>query len=193
MFPTQKILILLFLILFSPHLWAGEIQGKVSTRKIKNLEDILIYIEKVEKDFSPSENHPKMDQKNLVFIPRVLPVLKGTSVEFQNNDDLKHNVFGVGSDDFDLGVWTKGIIKTHTFDKLGEVAILCNVHTEMEAFILVLQNPYFVLADKEGNYRIGSVPPGAYKLKSWNDKLKSQSKEVVVPSDGQITVDFEFK
>jgi len=187
-------IIFLALTLFLNNLWAGEIQGKVFTRKIKNLEDVLIYIEKVEgKDFLPSANPPRLDQKNLVFVPRVLPILKGTTVEFHNSDTARHNVLGVGAEDFDVGTWGQGVTKPHAFNKLGETAILCNIHTEMEAFVVVLQNPYFALADKEGNYRIKDIPSGAYILKTWNDKLKLQTKEVSVPAEGSITVDFEFK
>ena len=155
---------------------------------------MLIYIEKLEgKDFLLSSNPPRLDQKKLVFIPRVLPILKGTTVEFHNSDTARHNVLGVGIDNFDLGTWGQGVTKPYTFNKLGETAILCNVHTEMESFILVLQNPYFALADKEGNYKIENVPAGTYKLKTWNDKLKPQDKEVTIPAQGSVTVDFEFK
>lgn len=185
---------LLFIILFLENGFCAEIQGKISTSRLKSLAGVLIYIEKVEgKEFSPSTNHPKIDQKNLLFVPRVLPVVKSTTVEFHNSDNLKHNVFGVGDDDFDLGTWGQGVTQTHTFNKLGEVAILCNVHTEMEAYVLVLQNPYFAITDKEGNYRIENVPEGPYRLKTWHDKLKSQTKEVVAPKEGSSGVDFEFK
>lgn len=175
-------------------LLAADIHGKISTSRLKSLESILIYIEKIEgKEFSPSTNHPQLDQKNLVFIPRVLPVLIGTTVEFHNSDSARHNVFGVGVENFDLGTWGQGVTRPYIFNKLGETAILCNVHTEMEAFVVVLQNPYFALADKEGNYQIGNVPAGSYKLKTWNDKLKPQVREVAVPGEGSVVVDFEFK
>ena len=184
-------IIFLVLTLCLNNLWAGEIQGKVFTRKIKSLEDVLIYIENVAgKDFLPPVGSPKMDQKNLVFVPRVLPVLKGTTVEFHNNDNARHNVLGAGTDSFDVGTCGQGVTKSHTFNKLGEVAILCNIHTEMEAFVVVLQNPYFVLADKEGNYKIENVPAGIYKLRTWHDKLKPQIKEITVPEQGSVAVDF---
>lgn len=173
---------------------AGTIVGKVNVRGIKNPKDILIYIEDIKgKTFEPPEEPAKMDQLNLVFIPRVLPILKGTSVEFHNSDDLKHNVFGVGVEDFDLGVWTKGITKTYTFNNLGDVAILCNVHPEMEAYIVVLQNPYYSLTDKDGNYKIEDVPAGNYKLKTWHDRLRPDEKTVDVPSNGEVVVNFELR
>jgi plastocyanin len=174
--------------------FAGTIKGKVSSPRLKSPNDVLVYIDKVETgEFSLPPEPAKMDQKNLVFTPRVLPVVAGTTVEFHNSDDLKHNVFGVGDYDFDLGTWTKGIVKNYTFDKLGEVAILCNVHPEMEAYIVVLQNPYFALTDKEGDYKIENIPAGTYTLKTWHDRLRSVEKEIEVPQDGEIVVDFELK
>ena len=174
--------------------FAGTINGKVSVSRLKTPKDILIYIEKIEgKEFAPPKEAVKVDQAKLVFTPRVSPVIKGSAVEFYNSDNVKHNVFGVGADDFDLGTWTKGIVKSHTFNKLGEVAILCNVHPEMEAYVIVLQNPYFVLTNEDGKYEIKDIPAGNYKLKTWRDTFKPVTKDVAVPITGELTVDFELK
>lgn len=196
MLQRAGIILLFFLSLTTvvTDIFAGTIKGKVESRRLKTAKDVLIYIEKIEgKEFSPPEEPVEMDQVSLVFTPRVLPVVLGTTVEFHNSDDLKHNVFGVGDDDFDLGVWTKGIVKTYTFNKLGEVAILCNVHPEMEAYVIVLQNPYFALTDEEGNYVMEDPPSGIYKLKTWHDRLRPVAKEVEVPEEGEVIVDFELK
>lgn len=190
----KKLILILFLVILSTKsVYAGVIKGKVSTAKLKVPKEILVYIEKIEGNFPPPKELAKMDQISIVFTPRVLPVLLGTTVEFHNSDDLKHNVFGVGAEDFDLGTWTKGITKTYTFSKLGDVAILCNVHPEMEAYIVVLQNPYFSLTDESGDYKIEDVPEGTYIFKTWHDRLKSVKKEVKVPSEGEVIVDFELK
>jgi plastocyanin len=133
--------------------------------------------------------HAKMDQRNKLFIPYVLPVVKGATVEFINSDELQHNVFGVGADEFNLGNWTKGITREHTFDKLGEITILCNVHPEMEAYILVLQNPYFARPDNNGAFRIAGVPPGEYVVKAWY-RGKTKKQTVKVPATGSVTVAF---
>lgn len=193
----SKVLILslliciIFIIGVIPNVDAGDIKGTISTKKLKSPEGIVVYIENVEgKEFPPPTEPAKMDQVNLVFVPRMLPVLKGTVVEFHNSDDLKHNVFGVGVEDFDLGTWGQGITKAYTFNKLGDTAILCNVHPEMEAYIIVLQNPYFTLTDKDGNYNIANVPAGDYKLKIWHDRLKPKSEDVQVTETGSATVDF---
>lgn len=187
-------LVLILIFLFLEAVFAATITGKVSTRKVKVPKDFLIYIEKVEgKEFPAPQELAKMDQISLVFVPRVLPILKGAKVEFHNSDDVKHNVFGVGTEDFDLGTWTKGGAKSYAFDKLGETAILCNLHPEMEAYIVVLQNPYFSLTDDTGSFRIENVPGGSYKLKTWHDRLKSVTKDVEVAVSGELTIDFDLK
>lgn len=190
---ARNIFFLFLLILSTANiLFAADIEGTVNARGVKSPEGVIVYIEKVEGDFKLPQERPKIDQVKLVFIPRVLPVLIGTTVEFYNSDTVLHNVFGVGDDEFDLGTWKGDEIETHTFNKLGEVAILCNVHPEMEAYVVVLQNPYFGLTDSEGKYIIKDVPPGNYKLKTWHDVLKSQVQEIVVGKDN-LTVDFTLK
>ena len=172
------------LFLTSTGLQAGDIEGVVGVAKP---DQALVYVEKAPGTFRGGR--VKMDQQNKVFLPFVLPVVQGTTVEFNNSDDLTHNVFGVGDDEFNLGNWTKGIRREHTFNKLGEVAILCNVHPEMEAYILVLQNPYFVHPDTSGRFRIVGVPPGEYVVKAWY-RGKTKKVNVKVPANGSVTASF---
>lgn len=174
--------------------FAGTIKGKVESSRLKSHKDILVYIDNVEgKTFSPKGEPEVMDQIGLVFIPRVIPITSGSAVSFKNSDDVLHSVFGVGDDEFDLGTWKGDEIRDYTFNKLGDVAILCNVHPEMEAYVVVLQNPYHALTDEEGKYQITNVPAGKYKLKTWHDRLRPVVKEIEVPEQGEVTLDFELK
>lgn len=170
----------------------GTIKGLVKTPWVKRYQ-ALIYIDHVEgKEFAPPEEKVFMGQKNLVFKPHILPVLKGTTVDFTNDDNVVHNVFAPpgSAEEFNLGTYGVGVTKTETFDKLGEVPLLCNVHAEMAAFIIVLQNPYYALtAEKTGNFEITEVPPGAYQLKVWHEKLQEVSQEVVVEAGKTATVE----
>jgi plastocyanin len=163
---------------------AGDIVGTLGVPKP---DHAIVYVETVPGSFGAGRT--KMDQMNKVFIPYVLPVLKGTVVEFHNSDNLQHNVFGVGAENFDLGNWTKGIVHEHTFNKVGDVTILCNVHHEMEGHILVLQNPYFARPGAGGAFRIANIPPGTYVVKAWyRGKVRKQN--VTVPATGSVTVAF---
>ncbi|KKL67154.1 hypothetical protein LCGC14_2137840, partial [marine sediment metagenome] len=98
-----------------------------------------------------------------------------------------HNVFtpDACANKFNLGTWPKNEMRSFTYDKLGcESVLLCNVHPEMEAFVLVLQNPYFAVPDGSGNFRIDNVPPGRYTLKVWNDRLRAEEQEISVSNSG---------
>lgn len=174
----------------------AQITGKVETEqtKTKYKANTVVYIEKAEGNFKPSAKHAQMDQKNLTFIPRVLPVMVGSTVDFLNNDDVLHNVFCPDKcSKFDLGSYGKGVVKSYKYDKIGcQSVILCNVHPEMEAYIIVLQNPYFAVTDKEGNFSIKGVPAGKYTIQVWNEKLKSAPQQITVPASGKLVVNFNL-
>lgn len=163
---------------------AGDIVGSVG---IPKPDHAIVYVEKVAGTFHGGD--AAMDQKNKVFIPYVLPVVQGATVKFHNSDNLQHNVFGVGADEFNLGTYGHGASKGETFSKLGEVDILCNVHPEMAAYILVLQNPYFAQPDSRGKFRIAGVPAGQYVLKAWYEG-KTKKQNVIVPAKGDVSAGF---
>lgn len=175
---------------------AGTIKGKVTLTGKKTNANAVIYIEKIEgKKFKPPSKPAVMDQKNLEFIPHILPILLGTEVEFHNNDDVLHNVYtpDVCPEKFDLGTYPKGVVKSKTFDKPGcEAVILCNVHPAMEAYVFVVETPYFAKSAKSGNYEIDNVPAGTYTLKVWHERLKGQTTTVVVPDKGDVIMNFEL-
>ncbi len=176
--------------------FAGTIKGKITVKGARDARDVVVYIDKAPGEFKPPKEHVKMDQKNLTFIPHVLPVLAGTTVDYLNSDDVLHNVFTPDkcAEKFNLGTWPKGEVRSYTFKEPGCVAVmLCNVHPEMEAWIVVLQNPYFFKTDKKGTYTIENVPAGKYTLKVWHEKLKGKPQEVTVPEKGEVTVDFMMK
>ncbi len=177
---------------------AGTIKGKVTAKKNKYLPHTLIYIEGIKGEFKASEKHEVMDQKNLVFIPHVLPVLAGTTVDFLNSDEVAHNVFTPDkeADKFNLGTWPAGEIRSYTFekrcDKVCDAVMLCNVHPEMEAFVVIMESPYFSMADDSGSFQIDNVPEGSYTLTVWHPKLKAESQAVEVSEKGTIERDFKL-
>jgi plastocyanin len=136
----------------------------------------------------------RITQQGATFEPHVLPIMVGTTVEWPNNDTILHNVFSFSETrPFDLGLYKSpysGKVPSVTFDKPGKVDVFCSIHTRMSCVILVLENPFFASADKKGSYSITNVPPGTYKLKAWHERLPTQSKEVTVPQQGEVKVDF---
>lgn len=134
-----------------------------------------------------------MDQRDLTFVPHVLPILAGSTVEFPNSDPVYHNVFSFSKTKiFDLGRYPTGRTKAVTFNEPGLVKVYCDMHSQMNAFILVLANPYFTLTDEQGNYWIRDVPAGTYKVKAWFARLPEKTAGVTIRAGETATLDFEF-
>ncbi|HHT9116159.1 MAG: DUF2012 domain-containing protein [Planctomycetes bacterium] len=173
----------------------GMIQGTVKAKKAKYLRNTLVYIENVQNTFEPPQEHAVMDQKNMTFIPHVLPLIKGTTVDFLNSDLVQHNVYSPDAiaDNVNLGTWLKGEVKSFTFNKLGIASMLCNVHVDMLAYVLVLQNPYFARVNNDGSFSITNLPEGKYTVKLWNERYKAEDRQVEVKANVSVTVEFELK
>jgi len=111
-----------------------------------------------------------VDQRNRSFVPHVLVVTVGTEVQFPNNDTIFHNVFSASEiNRFDLGVYPRGKTLTRAFSKKGVVALQCNIHSEMSAYVVVVDTPYYALTDNQGGFSLPNVPPGRYTLKVWHE------------------------
>lgn len=181
----SRLVLALVAMLFSVSwLPAGDIVGTAGVPKPGHA---IAYVEKAAGKFPGGK--AEMDQKNKTFVPYVLAVVQGTTVEFHNSDNLQHNVFGVGADEFNLGTYGLGASKGIAFNKPGEVDVLCNVHPEMGGYILVLQNSYFAPLDSSGKFRIAHVPAGDYVLKVWYEG-KTKKQNVKVPAKGDVSVSF---
>ncbi len=174
---------------------SGTITGKVRARGVRHNGDAVVYIEKIPGQVFPApEDRLTLDQVNLTFVPHVLPLLVGTTVAFPNRDEVRHNVFSSSrARRFNLGTYSRGVVKYVTFDQPGEVALLCNVHSEMSAYVVVVETPYFAVTEKDGGYTIKNVPPGNYVLKTWHESLKPQSKEIQVPTSASVEVNFVLR
>ena len=175
---------------------AGSITGVVTCQKMRNNADAVVFIEKVgENKFDPPAEHAIVDQLNLTYVPRVLAMQKGTTIDFPNSDAVRHNVFSppTAALQFNLGTYPTGVVKEVLFDIVGETPLLCNVHAEMAGFVVTFENPYFAITDKDGNYTIEGVPAGKYVVKTWHEKLKELSQEVTVEPGNAATANFELK
>jgi plastocyanin len=132
-----------------------------------------------------------MDQKHLSFRPKVLPVARGTVVEFKNSDDVEHNVFSPSTTAgaFDLGTYGSGQSREVAFERAGEVRVLCNIHMEMEAHILVLDEPWAAVTSADGGFEIRDLPPGEYAISVWSEAWLRTEQSVTVPETGDVRVD----
>lgn len=166
---------------------AGSISGKVSGVTGES----VVYVDTIAgKTFPAPAAKPVIDQKGLMFVPHITVVEQGTTVEFLNSDKVAHNVFwpSVGGNKkltHNLGTWPQGEKRPFKFDNPGAVPLLCNVHPEMAAYVVVSPTPYFALTDKSGAYKIENVPDGSYSVTAWHEGAKNQSKPVTVAGDSK--------
>jgi plastocyanin len=136
-----------------------------------------------------------LDQRNERFVPRVVAITVGSTVDFPNNDRTYHNVFSLSKTKrFDLGRYAAGHSKSVRFDRPGIVRVFCDIHSHMNAFILVFAHRYFSVADGSGRYEIEGVPPGTYTLSAWFDGSVRDQRTVTVTADSRVLeVDFNAR
>ena len=199
----------LLLIYFPGLALAGKIKGTVKVKGLRSPANVLVYLTKAPSgSMDLSNTNFVMDQLNLEFRPHVLPVLVGSTVQFPNNDQVDHNIFSMSrTKKFNLGSYKPGDSKAVLFEKPGIVELRCDVHAEMAAYILVMNNPYFAVTDKNGNFRIpdasylqqagleelADLATGKYFIKTWHEKLKTQKEAITITDDGDVTVELNLK
>ena len=181
-FSFPLCVVLLLFSLFSLRSFAedtgGTITGNVQNVWIERGFPIVVYVEDIPgMNFSLPQTNLNIDQKAKEFVPHVLPVQVGSTVDFYNSDQMEHTVLSPDNEGYDLGKWPHGEKRSYTFKQTGVYAQLCKLHPEMSAFIVVVKTPYFAMTDKEGKFAIRDVPPGSYKLKVWGERLKKKQLE----------------
>jgi plastocyanin len=164
----------------------GNIVGKVT-----GAADAVVYIEDI---VAPGRGTATMKQEGKQFLPSVLVVQKGTTVQFPNLDAFFHNVFSVTPDNsFDLGSYRQGETKGVTMSKPGVVSVYCNMHPQMVGHILVVPNGNYVRAGKDGFFRISNVPTGRHRIVAWAPDAKPVATDAEVSDAEAVTVELELK
>jgi plastocyanin len=139
-----------------------------------------------------------MAQRNERFVPHVLPVLQGATVDFPNEDDVYHNVFSLSEPagpkrrGFDLGRYPKGTSRSVTFSRPGIVQVFCHIHSDMSATVYVLSNPFFASPNEDHRYVIDDVPEGDYTIVGWHERIVPISKRVHVTAGQTTVLDFNI-
>jgi len=144
----------------------------------------------------PKPKSPSMKQivqKDLAFLPSLLPVRVGTRVEFPSLDDTYHNIFSYSpAKRFDLGRYRpdERPIPSEVFDAPGLVVLRCDIHEHMRGLILVLSTPFFAVTDADGRFRLRGLPEGRYMLRAWIDSRTTREKPVLLKRGETLHIDF---
>jgi plastocyanin len=172
---------------------AGNVKGTLPVSDAQEAQRTVIYIEEIPEGSlpAPPSTPIKLSQRGARFSPAVMPLFKGTSVDFTNDDWVTHNVFSKSKvKPFDLGLYGKEQGKVLKFEDPGRVEIFCAIHPRMSAVLLVLQNPYFTKPSEDGSFTLPNVPAGEWKLRVYRPGQEQGPFAVKVPARGTVEVKF---
>ena len=181
---------------------AGTVKGRVELiekggRRATDLSDVVVYVDGARAKPRPARGAPALEplpkvtmtMKGKGFIPRVVVIPVGGTVDFPNEDPIFHNVFSVSGDNrFDLDLYKRPKSSSWTFQRAGVARDYCNIHPQMSGVVVVRDNLYFAKARQDGTFAIPDVPAGKYTLKAWNERTDEPAREVTVPAQGDVEV-----
>jgi plastocyanin len=171
----------------------GTVKGTVSvltkgTAK-KDRSGVLVYLEGVP-GVPPKQKNATVRQREKQFDPPLTIVVKGTTVDFPNEDKIFHNVFSVSRPArFDLGLYKSGSMKSVEMKRAGTIDVYCNIHPDMIAKVKVVDNAFYTITDKAGAFAIEGVPPGEYPVVAWLPSGDEVTGKVVVKAGEAATVE----
>lgn len=166
--------------------------GSAGVRETQDLRRGVVYLETAPRGaFEEREPAPAvLDQRNETFVPHVLAVMVGSVVDFPNSDKTYHNVFSLSKTKrFDLGRYAAGRSKSVRFDRAGVVRVFCDIHSHMNAFVLVFNHPFFDVTAADGRFRLDNVPPGTYTVVAWYEGEAQASRAVTVAAGAVVDVE----
>jgi plastocyanin len=164
--------------------------GKHEAPAIPEVKNVVVYLKDPPFRGTLTTSRVELQQQNETFVPHVIAITKGSTVDFPNDDPFFHNVFSLSSAAaFNLGRYPRGQSKAEKFNKAGLVKVFCDIHSHMSASILVLDHPYFTIPGTDGNYEIKNVPAGQYTITGWHERVGERSASVRVDAGRPVTVD----
>ena len=159
---------------------ADEIHGQALAGG-KPVVNAVVWLDAPNAPRGPQRQKVVLDQRNMTFVPHVLAVRVGTTVDFPNNDRVFHDVFSFrDGKQFDLGLYPVGMVRKITFDKPGLSRIFCNIHPGMGAYVMAVASPYFAVSDRRGSFTLPDVPSGTYTYHAWRAGASEMSGSLAI-------------
>jgi plastocyanin len=171
----------------------GKVSAEDRQQDALDRQTSVVYLDNMPRGMAGEfiERHARLDQRGERFVPHVVAIGVGGTVDFPNSDPTFHNVFSLSeARSFDLGRYATGKSKTVKFDRPGVVRVFCDIHAHMSAFIFVFAHPYFAVTDGQGRFRIDGAPAGAHQIVLWNETIDPETRAVTVPDGGEVEVNF---
>lgn len=157
---------------------------------VPEIKNVVIYLKDVKFKGVLQVSHQEIRQEHEAFVPRVVAITRGSTVDFPNADPFFHNVFSLSSaSTFDLGRYPMGHLKSTTLTNAGLVKVYCHIHSQMSASILVLDHPYFAMPELDGSFTIPHVPAGTYTIVGWHERIGERANVISVKPGSTASVD----
>jgi plastocyanin len=172
--------------------------GAYPTRRVSRpaaspaeIRNVVVFVKDGPRAGALAPVRAQMVQQDESFLPRLVAIPRGSTVEFPNSDPFFHNVFSLSRGaTFDLGRFPRGASRSRVFTQPGLVKVYCHLHSHMSASIMVFDHPHFVVPDVDGSFALADVPAGAYRLSAWHERIGESSKNIVVEAGRTVTIEF---
>jgi plastocyanin len=178
----------LLMLVSSAGLHAGPLSGlvRIVGRPGVVPAAVVVYAEPIGVQAPRQAGRFTLRQKNKTFLPRVLGVPVGSSIEFPNEDMIFHNVFSLsGPQPFDLGLYRTGKSPSRTFTQPGTYRVFCNIHPQMSALIVVVPTPHVAVAAPDGRFVL-DLPAGRYRLTAASERVSAVSVDVTAEAGATV-------
>ena len=171
--------------------YPSRVVGIAGDSRTSELANVVVFVDA--KPFTPAPSRASIRQEGEEFLPHLVAITIGSTVEFPNEDVVFHNVFSLSrAGTFDLGRYPKGRSKTRVFDKSGLIKVFCHLHSQMSAMIRVFDHPYFSIPGPDGRFSIPDVPPGEYNVVAWHERVGEVTHHTVVVGGRASTLAFSL-
>jgi plastocyanin len=155
--------------------------------------NVIVYVKNAPKPASVAPVRASIVQENETFVPHVVAITAGSTVDFPNGDPFFHDVFSLSRNgSFDLGSYPKGKSKSERFPKPGLIKVYCHLHSHMSASIMVFDHPYFAIPSADGSFVIDAVPVGALSVTAWHERIGDSSQEVMIEAGHPTALQFSL-
>jgi len=154
------------------------------------LRHVVVYVKDAPKT-AVTPMRAEIRQRGENFVPRVIAVTVGSTVDFPNDDPIYHNVFSLSrTKTFDLGRFPQGKSRGQVFDKPGVVKVFCQIHSHMSATVMVFDHPWFAVPDESGTFDLPGVPLGQHQITAWHERLGDTTQPLRIETGRPATIDF---
>jgi len=157
------------------------------------MSNVVVFIKDAPQRVTLAPIRATISQKDEAFVPRVVAITRGSTVEFPNFDPYFHNVFSLSrAASFDLGRFPRGDSRSRKFASAGLIKVYCHIHSHMSASIMVFDHDYFRIPEPDGGFAMSDVPAGTYRISAWHERIGESVREVRVDPGGRAQVEFSL-